>query len=566
MRPGQISGWPRTRHGRVQVDVTLPIHGPVVELADVEEMLDAAHDERLNSLWGQLHMIPEPSCSETAASTLTVEDIRVMLKNGIIRRSAAKFATAVAFSVAELAKGRRRFILWPKNFNNDFDYEPQVDLKTVATVIAEVQNWRHERLAARVFDAKAAFFQLRCPLEFQRHLVFSVHGEMYEMTRMPMGATVTPEIQQRLSVSLAQWAVNEVPPELGSVIYTVHIDNFRFLGSTEAVRMAGDKFIARCRKFNVTLNPEDLPGDFLGIHFNYEDRSVALTSKFVNKLKAVQSSSESGVPRSMTISEFETLFGRLMFAAEVLQLPLYKWYYAIKFYRKFCSKMSKERQPDDTPILLWKAAHEQLCEWFACAIQNVRRYPVDSDSNNGGVLFTDASDAGFGMVFIRGGTVIARGCKWSESRFWRDEQFLPSINQRELFAVMEGAEWLISLGVQIKDIHLRIDNVAALSSIRKRRSNSFFLNKRLQQAGLRWASISYVSSEDNLADEPSRNFAPRRDQDSESHDTQRTTASPEGLLGEERKLRLKSKELYPTAVDSVCCAGVDGDLVSVSGL
>jgi hypothetical protein len=73
-----------------------------------------------------------------------------------------------------------------------------------------------------------------------------------------------------------------------------------------------------------------------------KEESVRLTESFVAKV-AQQFNGSNGVPRMMTIEDLEEMCGRLFFAAEVLQLPLFKWYHAIKFYRAICKMISKTK-------------------------------------------------------------------------------------------------------------------------------------------------------------------------------------------------------------------------------
>ena len=242
--------------------------------------------------------------------------------------------------------------------------------------------------------------------------------------------------------------------------------------------------------------------NFLGIHFDYESRCVRLTDRFVCKLRGFT------IPLVSSVASVQTIFGKLFFASEVLRLPLERWYYAIKFYRQVCFHFAAGRTQAETQLVWHAQAHTQCQTWWEMAITNAERGPPHPNAllPSTATLFTDASDFGYGLVLVRDGVAITKGVRWSESRFWQDPAYRPSINQRELWAALQGAEWLAQLGIQASSVSLRIDNTAAMHTITSRRSNAFHMNELLRatNAPTNWHDVQYVRSQENLADRPSR--------------------------------------------------------------
>ena len=218
-----------------------------------------------------------------------LSDVEKMCQAGFVRRVAhdeEHFVTATVKATAEESKHRRRFLLWPRLFNDNFEYVPQCKLLSPEDVIAQVLTGDEQRLdwIAVTHDIKSAFFQHAIPEAFQRFCVFKVGDECFVFLVLPMGSTVSPEVQQRISVFLAHLANNR--PDHCFVV--VHIDNFRFYGPRRSVMAASTAFIETCREYGVTLNdPTWGSSDFLGMYFDYEKRTVRLAQQFVDKVKAL---------------------------------------------------------------------------------------------------------------------------------------------------------------------------------------------------------------------------------------------------------------------------------------
>jgi hypothetical protein len=119
-------------------------------------------------------------------------------------------------------------------------------------------------------------------------------------------------------------------------------------------------------------------------------------------------------------------------------------------------------------------------------------------------LFTDASDVGWGAVLFAGdGTYRVAASAWSPKERGR------TIAERETMAV-SLAITAFRDRLRSSSFHLHIDNTAAMWSIAKGYSAAYFLNARVAELREVLAplnarfDISFVSSQDNVADGPSR--------------------------------------------------------------
>ena len=157
---------------------------------------------------------------------------------------------------------------------------------------------------------------------------------------------------------------------------------------------------------------------------------------------------------------------------------------------------------------LWKSTTNQLLQWLKIATDNVGLCITQRETEAQQLLFTDASDTGFACVLFEKNTFSVRSDRWSNTRFWKDLEFLPSINHRELYAVVQAVEWLKEQNIPLNKVRLFIDNTSALSALQRGYSKSFWLNELITlgalDAGFAQGSfffdIQYVKSEENLAD------------------------------------------------------------------
>ena len=201
------------------------------------------------------------------------------LNNGIV--------TATVKSTAEETKRRRRFLLWPKLFNDNFEYVADCKLLAPEDVVKQVLDGEDERSEweSVTHDIKSAFFQHEIPAAFQKCCVFRTSSGSFVFLVLPMGATVSPEIQQRISLFLARIA---------------------------KVKLA-DKSVEKINRITLHQSP-------------------------------------------MQVEAYLSVMGKLLFAAAVLALPLFDFYYAIKQYRRVSTHLAAGRLQLTSTVTMWTAA------------------------------------------------------------------------------------------------------------------------------------------------------------------------------------------------------------------
>lgn len=168
--------WPRKKCERPTKleNETLPCHAPKVKVCKTMDIIRDSKDIRLAELWRAMMYIESPTIAE------------------------------------------------------------EVQLKTVGEVIAEVQYSTVDGLTCAVCDIKCAFFQHQIPEAFSQWLVCAFGTRKFRFVRLPMGATISPEVQQRIGEAVVKTCVQEEPKL--DITWTVHIDNFRWAKMTKFTR------------------------------------------------------------------------------------------------------------------------------------------------------------------------------------------------------------------------------------------------------------------------------------------------------------------------------------------
>ncbi|RNC59347.1 target of rapamycin (TOR) kinase 1 [Trypanosoma cruzi] len=105
---------------------------------------------------------------------------------------------------------RRRWIAWPRDKNRDDPYEAHTPLLHISYYLPPVMAE-----AASCLELKASFFPVSLPREMRRLFRCRVEdGTPVELTRLPMGYKVSPEILQ-IVITLAIAGDEGSSPPLG---------------------------------------------------------------------------------------------------------------------------------------------------------------------------------------------------------------------------------------------------------------------------------------------------------------------------------------------------------------
>jgi len=438
------------------------------------------------------------------ASAITGTQVAKLVRDGMVRKfTGTPLRFVKVFTVLEAEKHRYRVIGWPRKLNDELlagGWKSGMVVPDVADKVTDVWggDW------AVCLDLEKGFYQFGLSHEVQACFVFEVEGVQYCWTRMVMGFRPSAE----LCNAVLQFLVEVVGLKYPQVVPSVHVDNVRFVGTREYTAGAGEYLKTLSKPLNLAWNveKENIPhqrGKFCGVLYDYRQKLVCLTDHSVGKLKQLRDTLS---PQGCTVEVMRRLFGRLFSAGVVTQAPVWRWYYAIKWYRRRCRALTRDELSVQEVVGWWAASWDQTQEWLDWVIANVPTTPRQEGEPCFWTLFSDASTKGAGAVLVGAdGTVRTWGISWVDMGLW-SHGWVPHINQLEVIA----AHWALVMGFGVyrfDPLHLMIDNTSALGAIRRQRSNSFWINQYvgpIMAGPWRIVRADYVASAENPADHPSR--------------------------------------------------------------
>jgi hypothetical protein len=519
--------WGRHDTQRAMDDSTLPLHHksvPHLDWAQADKYVAAFAKGEWN-LWKDLtRPFRDPSfwleyeveIQDIRDSHLLGKDAEELVKDNLLRRVDEKEVKQYAhsFTVIEEAKQRRRWILWPKNFNErcrrwgaarkGHVYFPEMD-----TLKKKVS-----KLFARCFDFAAFFHQFRIEQDCALYFCIRAEGKSYAPSTVPTGAVQPPLFAQILCNAICA-AISAPGVETDGFI-----DNIRIASDTQEQMDTATSVLRHVvEKLGITLNEgfEETPTyTFLGIMFDHEKKECSLGQKTVDKLKTIPKRLESATSRADCLS----MFGTCVWGAMVLGIARVDMYYIYKFIRRRAAgSMDEFIRIWPSIIGSWKAWAERLSANIPIGqkVQSDRYYTIVTDSSLsgwGGLCYDGTGEAPEKIV----------GARWepqdiinftSRTLHQLDEvagcwmrHDTRHINMKELVAVRHVVE---SLDIQGCTIDVIMDNTSALGVLRRQDSPKFEFNreiKRLQETlarkGITLRGLSYVNTACNTADGLSR--------------------------------------------------------------
>ena len=447
---------------------------------------------------------PENMSRSDFEMMIRCDNIEIAPDDGEILRWCKAFTVLQTKQIENETKEERRPIKWPEKLNTELQEttESDISLKKQTEKIEQV----HEGDRAVCEDLTHSYHQVGMEPEVRN--LFGIHinvdGRLYvvRVKRLPMGFVKAADIMNTIVTTLAG-AATSIPEQAKDV----HVDNVRMVAYNEDVlRGAQEDFRDACDFAKVTLNNDESTrihrrGAYCGVVYNYEDDTVWLKESFLMKLRT-------NIENMLqwNIGEMEEAFGRLFHGAEIMAAPLWKWYSAIKFYRR---RMAAD-EPDNRPARVWPCCMKAIHEWANYLLTNKPRKVPDATKEPEVTVFTDAAPKGWGVVVIEEATgkVHVFGGRFSR---WRAEQ--EHINIKEARAVKESVRILYDIFPKFPAaVTWRVDNTSALGATRKGRSKIFEMNRviaeiREQIPSSTTMKFEYVPSSLNYADAPSRGRA-----------------------------------------------------------
>lgn len=481
-----------------------PLHVTPITRMNYHAVLQDMRAERRSrqeQLWTLLRTFrdtqhPPPRHSQ---AHLPQADITALLSADIIEPCSDPHPVlASAFTVVEEKHStlRRRFILWPEELNSwiySKGYRPQVELRNtdVHSVLEPYGG---------ITDLTTSFFQVPLPSDLRHLFCFAdSDGNIFQLTALPMGLCISPEIMQHVTATLAgdpDFSLNPLP----GVHARAYIDNIQLTGPREAVIKGMEEVKSRAKAFHIQLNEDETfvgtHYTFAGVFYNHIDHTVQLGKKTHSKLLLDKLD-------NLTMETLERLLGRLWFAAHILDVPIHTYWWLLKNIRRRFALWSRGLVDGSSPAALSPCALRHLYSWYKIASANQpRRIVALPHSSAHFDVFTDATLQGWGAVCInrvsKYTTIV--GSRWSSPAH--------NINAAELRAIHCAFAALRPSLQEGAHIALHIDNTSALAALRRGFARSHALNSEITTALKRLPyriHSRYIKSGDNPADMPSRN-------------------------------------------------------------
>lgn len=444
------------------------------------------------------------------SSTVSEPDLTALLAAGIIEPCSSVSRYGRLFSVAEIAKSRRRSIYWPRQLNEEVEAIgfPVPALPDPVVAGADIPA----PCSAACFDLTAGFYQIGLDESVRRFFGIYIRGKHYRLCRVPMGANFAPAIMHTVTSILA-----DIPAADCQVVRTVFIDNVRFCGTADAVARASITFRDRCALAKATLNDEPAndahqSGIFLGLACDYREGTVGVTESAKAKLRERLATVFSAEP---SIADALRLFGSVIHASRILRIPLGEYYLPIKYLRRRCASVALGT-PLSAPAEVWPCAREAIESWVEAIISHepVRHIPSPAAPRAQLVIASDASLSGWGAVALSPeGNVFQAGGQWKATFESAD---INTLEMRALSLALGAFKDVIDAQHPSTPFLLLVDNSSVAHVLRKGMAREFSLNDALREVlrslqGDRHVAVGLISSESNPADAISRGAQPAED-------------------------------------------------------
>lgn len=494
-------------------DLHLPCHFPQVApllLSEVKRRMNDPTKKRFMKVWNITTNFEPEEFAISNPMLCPVKDAKMAVINNLaVALPANTPVTCHYFSVVEEKEPehRRRPIHWARSFNkhcDDTGYEAKVDLKHHSNYFARVMAEQ-----GATFDLKAGFFQIELPSS-SLFTFKDEEGNVYGLSRLPMGICTAPEIMQIITSTLGGDPTHCIPTFRSSAVVDVWIDNILFSGSSNKVNDSVTQFKANVEACKGTINWKDSVEnskelEFIGMKFDFDAKEISLSKKNKKRIASIAFSEK------MQFRDLEAATARLMYASSVLNVRLAKYYFALKFIRRRLSDINKEKISRESWVTIPPSSLLSYNDWLNDVKSAKPRKQSLSTTKKSFTLWTDSSNVGWGAVLINEDTqelkVVAD--KWSGT------------DTEEHINILEAKAVKLALSlfdyIDNSVCNLKIDNTSVVATIEKGYSKSELLNAEIlniQQIAvkrnIRLTKPQYVRSADNIADYWSRFFDERQ--------------------------------------------------------
>lgn len=506
-----------------QEKLTLELNAKPVSLVDVEKISSRMNEQSLDR-WKHLQKIvfsPEitpspnieqsyhflPRFSETLLNNKIIERVDESV-HGITKGCGRAFVVKeTKVDDAGVQTDRLRFIFWPKKHNDWLEqsgYRCQASLRHISFYLDAVLNE-----SGATADASSGFFQIPIPEHARCWFRFmDAAGNIYQMTRIPMGISPAVEMMQLIMevligsplVCKPQFSINYLKHQ------HAYVDDIRISGSTSNVQRACQQIIKNALDLNVTLKTNPSPSSnyvFLGAHFDHQQHSVSIGPKLKAKIPSSFSST------TIVAKDLHSLIGRLIHSAGMLRLPLISYMFCIKWCARKFNQVNRGNIPSSSLIDLPQSVVKVLNSW--CAVSHNKKLISPAPLTPHLTFFVDASLQGWGVTVItHNSQVFHAGGKWEKHETHSD-------NSRGIISLLEAKAFrncvlcFSDLIVCHRNVDFRIDNTSVQSGVHRGAARSLNIIEILRHpieflaAFDVVATVAYVKSNNNIADAKSRN-------------------------------------------------------------
>jgi hypothetical protein len=369
--------------------------------------------------------LEDPSLYATCLPRRTARDVQIanispqhaeqLLAAGIVEPVAPSCVRGRihVFTVPEPMKLRHRIIQHTADINIAVPPAPPVAFRSIPERCALV----HAGTSMLQLDFKADYtqFQLHASVrDFFCHRLPAASGKP-QLVRLCVG----PTGQAHMVFVAVATTRHLLAFDHHSAAIDDHIDNVLFVGSAAAVQADARQLAERCRATGVSINEDttDLgrlvtpAGDWCGLHLDFQLKTVALTTKVIEKLRLSWSLRDGWTWRG-----FAAHIGLLFYSMQVLDVPVAEFFNLLRF----VSNTSRDMQAAgdtlwDQPATVWKSAAADLDRWTALAVKNTPR-PVPEKQQPTVLILVDASAHGYGYIALDTitGKTFMHGSAWSD--------------------------------------------------------------------------------------------------------------------------------------------------------
>lgn len=532
---------------------SLPIHVKTRSRVNMEKLLGILPQpyyslavEMLRCFDVFLQVAKESSCplGTKQEALLSLEDIEKLLEFCVIAETSPEkvLAYCTAFSVDEIEKCRRRFILWPLFWNQWLSEHPELKCRPFFLYPQQIVDQILDGNFSLSVDYMSFYYQFPLDEKFQNLFCFVSHNKTYRMLVWPMGLSNVVALAQNFSLGIAQYCC--IRTGLRNISVACVIDNTRFVGKREDLCVIASEFLSTCEFINLVINDvsseEELllrisaNDEFYGISWDFSAKSICLGEKALHRLQDILGelrnsdllSSTSGFVTnaaavscdSWSVHDFIVAFSRMLWYSFVLGYELRKVFYVFKQLRRrlhwlslrFGSSLSRKHLLEQ-PLKIWASTKRAMLDWALCLSKNLPR-KISRLGRPNLWVFSDASFLGAGIVISNGFSWVSYGFRWTESELQIAKRNINVLEGMALEKVFYSEYMLVRLSRC--RVCIVIDNTSLLSNLRRPTPSSKFLfneivrriMEQVRKFHIQIVDIRYVKSAGNPSDIPSRVF------------------------------------------------------------